>query len=175
MIEDPTGDEAKELYAHFGLAYYCSSVLEHGIANALLILELLEGRGGAKTREEWEALVDKHFDESFEKTLGKLKNHLARHQQRSPILSKVMPALDRCVGERNFLAHHFWREYATAWFTVRGRERMIQRLEQSRELFSNTDRELEAAVRPFAAQQGITPDLERSTMELIKREARDFP
>jgi hypothetical protein len=70
MIDEPSVDEAKDLYAHFGLAFYCSSVLEHGIANAILILELLEGRGGAKTLEMWEALVDKHFEESFEKTLG---------------------------------------------------------------------------------------------------------
>jgi hypothetical protein len=70
MTDEPTGDEAKELYAHFGLAFYCSSVLEHGVANAIFVLELLEGRGGAKTREDWEALVDKHFEDSFAKTLG---------------------------------------------------------------------------------------------------------
>jgi hypothetical protein len=52
---------------------------------------------------------------------------------------------------------------------------MIQRLEQARELFSKADRDLEAAVQPFAAQHGITPDLERITSELMKREARDFP
>jgi hypothetical protein len=175
MIEDPTDDEVKELYAHFGLAYYCSGVLEYGIANALLILELLEGRAGAKTREEWEALVDKHFEESFEKTLGKLKNHLARHQERSPMLSNLMPDLDRCVCERNFLAHRFWREHATRWFTRRGRERMIHRLAEARELFSETDRKLETVMRPFKERNGFTPDLERATMELMRAEASDFP
>jgi len=150
-------------------------VLERGIANALLILELLEGRAGAKTREEWEALVDKHFEESFEKTLGKLKNHLARHQARSPMLSKLMPDLDRCVGERNFLAHRFWREHATHWFTSLGRDRMIQRLAEARELFSETDRKLEAVMKPFEERYGFTPDLKRTTMELIAREARGVP
>ena len=140
MSNEPSAEEGKELYAHFGLTSYCSSVLEHGIANAILILELLEGRGGAKTREEWEALVDKHFEESFQKTLGNLKNHLARHQQHSSALARVMTNLERCVDERNFLTHHFWREYASQWFTREGRASMIQRLEKAREPFSETDK-----------------------------------
>src|SRR5438270_10417905 len=143
MIDDPTTEEAKELYAHFGLAYCCYSVLEHGIANAIFILELMEGRGGAKTQEEWETIVDQHYEESFEKTLAKLKSHLARHQQRSLTLSSVIPDLDSCVSERNFLAHHFCREYATKWFTALGRQEMIQRLTEARNLFSETDRKLE--------------------------------
>ena len=171
MIDEPSVDEAKDLYAHFGLAFYCSSVLEHGIANAILILELLEGRGGAKTLEMWEALVDKHFEESFEKTLGKLKNHLARHQQRSPTLARVMADLERCVDERNFLAHGFWREHAVQWFTRKGRASMVQRLEKARELFSETDKNLEAAIQPFANHYGLTVDVQRLGLELIKLEA----
>jgi hypothetical protein len=52
---------------------------------------------------------------------------------------------------------------------------MIQRLAEARELFSETDRKLETVTRPFKERYGITPDLERTTMELIAREARDFP
>jgi hypothetical protein len=132
----------------------------------------MEGRGGAKTREEWETIVDKHFEESFEKTLGKLKSHLARHQQRSSKLTSVIPDLERCVGERNFLAHHFWREYATKWFTAPGRQEMVQRLTEARDLFSGTDSKLEAAMQPFEERYGFTPDLERAAFELIKQEAR---
>ncbi|HTU55846.1 MAG TPA: hypothetical protein VMF62_17915, partial [Acetobacteraceae bacterium] len=72
MAEEPTEDEVKELYAHFGLAFYCSNVLEHAVANALLVLELLEGRLGAKTKIELEKMVDQHFAVSFDQTLGKL-------------------------------------------------------------------------------------------------------
>jgi hypothetical protein len=70
------------------------------------------------------------------------------------------------------LAHHFWRECATQWFTAAGREGMVQRLEEARDLFSETDSKLEAAIRPFAIRYGFTPDVERLGMELIKREAR---
>jgi hypothetical protein len=173
MIDEPSTDEVKDVYAHFGLAYYSSSVLEHEIANAIFTLELLEARVGVKTQEEWGAVVDTHFEESFEKTLGKLKTRLAGHQQRSLTLASVMPYLERCVAERNFLAHHFWRESAAQWFTRKGREFMVQRLEKARELFSETDKKLEAAIQPFAHRFGFTAELERRELELIKREARE--
>ncbi|MFI5022839.1 MAG: hypothetical protein ACHQRJ_14465 [Alphaproteobacteria bacterium] len=171
MTDEPTGDEAKEIYAHFGLAFSCSSVLEHGVANALLVLELLEGRGGAKTRKDWEALVDKHFEDSFAKTLGKLIDRLARHHARSPALAAIVPDLKSCVTERNFLAHHFWREHAVHWFAPKGRASMIHRLEAARDLFTETDKKLSAAIQPISYRHGITADVKRYELELIKREA----
>jgi hypothetical protein len=171
MIDDPSDDKAKELYALFGLAFYCSSVFEHGVANAIFILELMGKRREVKTREEWESLVDDHFENSFAQTLGRLKNQLIRNQDRSPALSSLISDLDKCVEERIFLAHHFWREHATHWFTAAGRDGMVQRLEAARELFSETDNKLEAAIQPFAARYGFTPDVERVGMELIRREA----
>jgi hypothetical protein len=172
MIDDPSAEEAKELYAHFGLTFYCSNVFEHGVANAIFIFELMGKRREVKTREEWEILVDNHFENSFAQTLGRLKNQLVRYQGQSPALSSLITDLDKCVEERNFLAHHFWREHATHWFTAAGREGMVQRLEEARDLFSETDSKLEAAMRPFAARYGFTPNVERIGMELIRREAR---
>jgi hypothetical protein len=170
MNDELTSHEAKELYAHFGLAFYCSNVLEHGVANALLVLELLAGRGGAKTRSQWEALVDKHFEDSFAKTLGSLMRQLARHRQSLPDLASLKTDLEKCVEERNFLAHHFWREYAAHWFTTVGRTSMVQRLERARDLFSETDSKLDAAVQPIADCHGITSDFVSREMERTLRQ-----
>jgi len=122
MIDELTDDEAKELYAHFGRAFYHSNVLEHGVVNAIYVLDVLKKREGAETRDEWEALADKHFIGSFAKTLGRLKNELTQHRERSLTLASIITDLGKCVKERNFLAHHFWREHATHWFTRKGRE-----------------------------------------------------
>src|SRR5665213_2893893 len=108
-MDEISTDECRELYAHFGLAFYCSNVLEHGIANALLILELMEGRAGAKNRVEWEALVDQHFEDSFEKTFGKIRQRIASHERRLATFFSVLVDLVLFVDERYFLAHHFWR------------------------------------------------------------------
>jgi hypothetical protein len=48
---------------------------------------------------------------------------------------------------------------------------MIQRLQQARELFSETDEELTTAIQPFADRYGLTADVQRYKLELIKRAA----
>ncbi|MGD0867240.1 MAG: hypothetical protein ABSA49_16985 [Rhizomicrobium sp.] len=170
MIDEPTADEAKDMYAHFGLAIYCSSVLEHGVANALLILKLLEGRKSVKTRGDWEALVDKHYEGSFAQTLGSLIKQLGRHHARSPALAAMATDLQSCVTERNFLAHHFWREHSERWFTANGRATMLHRLEKARDLFAETDKKLDASMQPFEDRFGLTTDATRREMELMKQE-----
>jgi len=47
---------------------------------------------------------------------------------------------------------------------------MVQRLEKARDLFSQTDRALEAAVQPLENRYGITEDLKRRELELMKQE-----
>jgi hypothetical protein len=173
VTDEPTSDEAKELYAYFGLAFYCSSVLEHGVANALMALELLEGRGGARTQAEWETLVDRHYESSFAKTLGTLIRQLPRHHQRLPELAAMAADFEQSLKERNFLAHHFWREHAEHWFTSEGRTTMVQRLEEARDLFATTDRKLDAAVQPFEARHGITREAVSREMEQILRDGKE--
>jgi hypothetical protein len=166
-----TEDESKEVYAHYGLTIYCSSVLEHGAANALCILELLPGRVGAKTRSEWETKVDSHYADSFAETLGRLIKRLKSHSSVLGELGTLAPDLEQCVVRRNFLVHHFWRERATYWFTDRKRRAMIQELETDRELFWNTDKKLEAAMEPIAAKHGVTPEHMQATEDAMMREA----
>jgi hypothetical protein len=172
MIDEPSENECKELYAHFGLAFYCSNLLEHEIANALFILELLDGRGGAKTKDEWEALVDKYFEDSFERTLGKLRQRLSIHQHQLHGIASVMDDLAECVQERNFLAHHFWREHAVHWHTRNGRELMVQRLEKARDLFSKVDNALQTTLAPHARRHGITEEMVRRELALFRCEAQ---
>jgi len=47
---------------------------------------------------------------------------------------------------------------------------MAQRLEQARDLFLETDKKLDAAIQPFAGRFGITFDVQRHELELVKRE-----
>ena len=146
MTDDPSDEEAKELYAHFGLTFYCSNVLEHGVANALLVLGLLNGWGGAETKKQWETLVDNHYESSFSQTLGKLIDQLKRYTEQFSNVPDILSDLHRCVKERNFLTHHFWREFALHWYTHDGRRAMFNRLEEIRELFLQTDRKLDATI-----------------------------
>jgi hypothetical protein len=41
VLIDPTDEHVKTVYAHFGLAVYLAQVLEHGLVNALVFVDLL--------------------------------------------------------------------------------------------------------------------------------------
>lgn len=167
-------EEAKEIYAHFGLAFYESNCLEHGVANALCYIKIFLQRKSCGSQKEWEGLIDKHFDESFEETLGRLIKQLEFHQDTLPSLLIVMADLEKCRDERNFLAHHFYREYAQGWFSFKGRKEMIERLQSSFELFFLTDRKLTAAVKSLAEKYGLTEEaIEKCWSEMMK-EAEDY-
>jgi hypothetical protein len=168
-IEEPDEDEAKELYAHFGLAYYCANVLEHGIVNALCYIDLLDQRKTCRTRQEWERMVDAHFDNSFSQTFGRLKSQIAGHAGTVPDIAALMGDLEACAKERNFLAHHFWREYGGHWFSKAGRAAMVARLKAARDMFFDTTARLDAAVEPFAERHGLSKDVREHELEIMKR------
>ena len=161
----------QHFYWVLALAIYCAAVLEHGAANALCIFELLPGRSGAKTRSEWEAKVDKHYADSFGKTMGRLISRLRPHMSSSNELASLVADFECCVLRRNFLVHHFWRERSANWLIDQKRLAMIQELEVDRELFWNTDKKLQAAIEPVAARHGITPEHMQTTENEMMREA----
>jgi len=67
MKDHDKNEEVKEVYARFGLAVYCAQVLEHGLVNALVILDLIPSRHHlARSRDEWSAEVDAFMARNFE-------------------------------------------------------------------------------------------------------------
>jgi hypothetical protein len=167
-------EEAKEIYAHFGLAFYISNVLEHGIVNALLFLDTFQDPQRCTNREQWENLIDKHFDDSFKMTLGQLKKRLVIHKDKFSQLDAIVPELEKCLLERNFLAHHFYREYAQHWFSSNGRAEMVERLEAAREFFHATDRKLEAIIQPLMGKYGFTDEVFEKFYAEMLTEAENY-
>ncbi len=77
MTEDPESEYIKEVYARFGLANYWAQVLEHGIVNALVIVQLIPARRHlARSKEDWAAAVDAFMGRHFEHTIGRLMRDL---------------------------------------------------------------------------------------------------
>src|SRR5260221_10364416 len=123
-MSDDHNDHVRDVYAHFGLAVYMAQVLEHGIANALVMLEHIPQKVGAvRNKEEWEQSVDVFYEQQFEKTLGQLVNALELH---TSVNESVKGMLRECLCSRNFLAHRFFRERAAEFMNAKGRDAMIQ-------------------------------------------------
>lgn len=77
---DDESEHIKEVYARFGLALYRAQVLEHGIVNALVVVDLIPSRRHlARSKTEWEVAVDEFMGLHFDHTMGKLMSDLSGH------------------------------------------------------------------------------------------------
>ena len=69
----PTEDNVREMYARFGAAVYAGQVLEHGIVNAMVVVQLLK-------RNKFGSFdIDGFMDQQFKNTLGKLIRNLKEY------------------------------------------------------------------------------------------------
>ena len=141
--------DVKTTFAHFGLACYQASVLEHEIVNVLALNRLVTARRNA------EQLISDPWDDKFKRTMGVLVEQLGAYAQCDPELAAD---LVQAVQLRNDLAHRFWRERAEDFCSEAGRARMIAYLIAARKQFEDVDERLTASMGAAALKQGnVTP------------------
>lgn len=172
IAEHEHGEHVKEVYARFGLAVYYAQVLEHGLVNALVVLDLIPSRRHlARSAEEWGAEVDAFTDRHFEVPMGRLMKSLRDVTQVGADLEGL---LREALSKRNWLVHNFFRERAKDFMSSAGREQMIREVEECRDLFQTADNRLEAIVAPLRAKAGITDELlEREYRHLLEGHEHD--
>jgi hypothetical protein len=143
---------------------YYAQVLEHGLVNAMVILQLLpHSRTVARDREHWGAVVDGFMDHHFQTTLGRM---IKAFREGSAVPPDLEGQLGRALEKRNWLTHHFFRERADEFLTHAGRLRMLEELEAARQLFDDADRALDSFVKPVRERNGITDEwIERELLE----------
>jgi hypothetical protein len=171
-VDDGDGEHQKTVYAHFGLAIYVSQVLEHGLANALLVCDLVPRAGKVATPETWPEKVDSFYEAQFKRTLGSLVHRLREVTRVPPDLEKL---LGQALEKRNWLSHHYFRERAMEFLSESGRDRMIAELEEARDLFDAADKALDAVVRPIRQRYGYSEEMLAKLEEEMLREARGEP
>jgi hypothetical protein len=165
----PANDEDEELtrevYARFGLAMYMSQVLEHGIVNALLVLQFFATRTQYSKIETWQSAFDKFYDDQFAKTFGNLLRALSSLKALPPL---IIQKLEKSKTTRDFLAHSFFRQNDFKFLTQDGRLEMIDFCENAVEEFKAVDNDLESFCAPIRQQFGITDDwIEKRYQELL--------
>ncbi len=163
--EEPNEDlepDVKTTFAHFGLTYYQSSVLEHAIVNVLAINSLI------RAREDAERLLSDPWNDKFKETLGKLIKQLENLTQTDPNLAAD---LVEALRLRNDLAHRFWRERAEDFCSDEGRAEMIAYLISARKHFEDVDRRLTETIGTASLHQsGLTAKhVENWYQEQVKR------
>lgn len=157
MHEQNEDEHVKEVYARFGLALYFAQVLEHGLVNALVILNLIPSqRHLSRSRDEWGAEVDLFMDRHFQTTMGRMMRSLRDAVQVDADLEQL---LHDALNKRNWLVHDFFREWAVEFMSATGRERMLSEVDGCRDLFKSADNRLEATLGPLRTKVGISDEL----------------
>jgi hypothetical protein len=151
--EEPDDDlepDVKTTFAHFGLAYYQASVLEHEIVNVLAVNRLV------RARKDAEQLLSDPWNDQFKDTMGRLIKQLATLTQADPSLASD---LVEALRLRNDLAHNFWRERAEDFCSDEGRAKMITYLIEARNHFQDVDQRLTETIGTASLQQsGLTAE-----------------
>jgi len=158
MDQSQDHEEFKEVYAHFGLTFYMANVLEHAMADFLVLLEIPHIAEECRNKQEFAELVDQRYENEFSKTLGKLKNALQKQTSLDNAEINILEILNECNNVRNYLAHHFWREYAVDFATHGGRKKMINHLAYWRKIFDEAEKSVSRLSRPLAEKCGITEE-----------------
>lgn len=144
---DPEDDQTREVYAHAGLALYMAQVLEHGLANIIVLARA----GGPQFRspDDYEALLD----ELLSRTMGAQLRQALREVE---FTDDQIERLNEALRLRNFLAHDFFRERIMSFGSIAGRNRLIEELDAMRDHFAAIDREVQEIAYTLWEKHGMT-------------------
>lgn len=121
-----TEDEiAKQFLAEFGLAVFDAQGLEYGLVTLFAATESIDP---AKANEDLQALMDTRF----KKTMGQLIREATKSLS---LPTEVVEALESALKARNWLAHHFYREFAPAVYDSALTMAALERVWSARRLF----------------------------------------
>ena len=156
VADEPIEDLVREMYAHFGLAYYHSEVLHRGLCIILAMSDL--PRRDMITRPR----IEEHLANAFSLTLGQVISELADR-----IPAEYSTRLGEVLDKRNFLAHHFWFDRAHMMFQAENIQQLIEELDGYTAIFSRLDEETTEWFQKRQNELGITDDLLRASVARI--------
>lgn len=166
--------DTRETFAYFGRTFYLASVLEVGLAHALMFSEFMHSvkqgfekdRGKSFNRAAYEAAFDTFMDKQFAQTMG----NIIKKVEKLPEFSVELRArIAEVKKRRDFITHHFWRERSVEFASSKGRAALRTELEADMNLFAQVDREVNAALLPVRQKLGIKEEwLEEHTKKMVQ-------
>lgn len=105
---DAQGSMEKEVYAHFGLAFFKFALVEHSLINIWTFSYVAESWAGKKikNKSDWEATFDKGYDQAKNQTFGNLLKKAEKIDEFTDLVSDF----SYIKNIRNYFTHHFMRE-----------------------------------------------------------------
>ena len=154
-------DQPREVFARYGLAMYQAQVLEHGIVNALRVIEFIPRAKDFTSFGIWNETFDRFLDDQFDFTFG----NLVRRLEATKFLSQpMMEDMRSAKFLRDTLAHRFFRDFAEDFLTIGGSQKMVDFCDDCSRRFHVIDRALEVCIMPLRIRLGFTDDWIASRM-----------
>lgn len=162
---DPESHHIREVYARYGLAMYQAQCVERQLA---ILLATEYGPGPRKiTRSQYDELLQSHFD----RTLGALVRELGKSISLPTDFEKML-----CIAleKRNWLAHRYFWERAGHFVSSKGRDRMIEELQETIDYLERLDAKLTEVTEAWARRHNITSkDLQQALEKVIANGKRE--
>lgn len=161
-MQEPTDEEGrqiKHLYSIFGLVIHTLQSFERQLAISLVTVF---GPGPGKIdRKGYDTLLN----ENFKKTLGHLYKRL-KEVNEAP--EDLITEIENVLKIRNKLIHRYFWENAVFFCNVRGRQKMIEELEEYREEIETVDFILTSVTLTWGRRHGVAEeDIEKQMKVLL--------
>jgi hypothetical protein len=138
----------KEVYAHFGSAYFFSECVHKGLCNLYALLSFWDKSDITAPR------LEEKLKQAYSLTLGQIAN------KAKPYLPDTLQSdLDKAIEHRNYLAHHFWFERCHLMPSLEGLEELRSELIDLANLFRKLDHDIEDFLQPKFNAYGIDEKL----------------
>jgi hypothetical protein len=161
-IPTPDYEDAKELWAFFGLTFYNAQVMEQGLVN--LAVGLYAARDPRITLDTVQGL----FSTMDSKTFGSV---LRAAREVVSIPSGLDADLSQALDVRNRLAHRFFVEHDADLLSDASRRRMIDELRGYLLFFKRVDPELDKLWHAAWAKLGVTETIIQEAFRQLKSDA----
>ncbi len=159
IVPEPEYDDPKELYAFFGLAVYSAQLLEQGIINLMVGLHI-----SGMEAPTW-ADVCSLYEQGDRKTLGQI---LKAARKIVPFDPTIELQLERALGKRNFLVHHFFVENDENLLTESGKRKMIDELSETISFFKKVDLQVDELWHAVWTKYGFTKERIERDLRVLK-------
>jgi hypothetical protein len=166
-VELPEVEElqVKEVFTYFGLASYQAQCVERQLA------VLLATAFGPGIRNVTSSEYDELLEGLFKKTLGTLIRTLQESAELSKDFEQI---LHRALKKRNWLMHHFFWDRAGHFALKKGRQHMIEELQEIADELGLLDTMLIAIGRAWSASIGLTDEKIDAELRAVISEANEM-
>lgn len=163
--------QVREVYSRYGLAMYMAQVLEHGMVNAVIVMQTLPSMRTHENEAAWHATFDGAYETGLARTYGNMLRQLENLNGFPP---NLINRLRGAKEDRDILAHRFFRQNDLAFMNRDGRTSMIAWCEDRIVLFKALSDDVDAFLAPIQQRYGITQAWIDNAMEASLQQAREW-